>query len=124
MYNWKHGKKGSGVYWLQQARDEARLNRIAQQMFDSVGRSISDESFRVNIIYSLNKCWRLVLGFIFSSNFFSVIHPLSMQQWEGLIQLLGSEPKTAGGLEFLHKYDFCHHCAFLTMCLIIVNNVC
>ncbi|KAH9761237.1 nuclear pore complex protein NUP85 [Citrus sinensis] len=74
MYNWKHGKKGSGVYWLQQARDEARLNRIAQQMFDSVGRSISDENFR---------------------------------QWEGLIQLLGSEPKTAGGLEFLHNYrDF------------------
>lgn len=70
MYNWKHGKKGSGVYWLQQARDEARLNRIAQQMFDSVGRSISDESFRVNIIYSLNKYWRLVLGLIFSSNFF------------------------------------------------------
>ncbi|XWS70315.1 hypothetical protein CRYUN_Cryun03dG0037500 [Craigia yunnanensis] len=26
-----------------------------------------------------------------------------MKQWEGLIQLLGSESKTAGGLEFLHK---------------------
>ncbi|KAK0571097.1 hypothetical protein LWI29_010964 [Acer saccharum] len=74
MYHWKHGKKGSGIFWLQQARDEVRLNRIAQQMFDSVGKSISDESFR---------------------------------QWEGLIQLLGSESKAVGGLEFLHKYrDF------------------
>ncbi|XWS17704.1 hypothetical protein CRYUN_Cryun33cG0090000 [Craigia yunnanensis] len=74
VYNWKHGRKGSGVFWLQQARDEYRLNRIAQQLFDSVGKTISDESFK---------------------------------QWEGLIQLLGSESRTAGGLEFLHKYrDF------------------
>ncbi|GLT85442.1 hypothetical protein SLE2022_036320 [Rubroshorea leprosula] len=74
VYHWKHGRKGSGVFWLQQARDEVRLNRIAQQLFDSVGKTISDESFK---------------------------------QWEGLIQLLGSESKTAGGLEFLHKYrDF------------------
>ncbi|KAM7266390.1 hypothetical protein ACFE04_004287 [Oxalis oulophora] len=74
VYHWKHGRKGCGVFWLQQARDEVRLNRIAQQLFDSVGKSISDESFK---------------------------------QWEGLIELLGSESKTAGGLEFLHKYrDF------------------
>ncbi|XP_048227798.1 nuclear pore complex protein NUP85 isoform X2 [Ricinus communis] len=74
VYHWKHGKKGSGVYWLRQARDEVSLNRIAQQLFDSVGKSISDESFK---------------------------------QWEGLIGLLGSESKPAGGLEFLHKYrDF------------------
>ncbi|KAK2661258.1 hypothetical protein Ddye_007791 [Dipteronia dyeriana] len=74
MYHWKHGKKGFGIFWLHQARDEVRLNRIAQKMFDSVGKSISDESFR---------------------------------QWEGLIQLLGSESKAVGGLEFLHKYrDF------------------
>ncbi|KAK7845028.1 nuclear pore complex protein nup85 [Quercus suber] len=74
VYHWKHGRKGSGVFWLQQARDEVCLNRIAQQLFDSVGKSISDESFK---------------------------------QWEGLIELLGSESKTAGGLEFLHKYrDF------------------
>lgn len=53
MYHWKHGKKGAGVYWLQQARDEVRLNRIAQQMFDSVGKSISDESFRVSISCSI-----------------------------------------------------------------------
>ncbi|KAK6236807.1 hypothetical protein QUC31_020607 [Theobroma cacao] len=71
VYHWKHGRKGSGVFWLQQARDDYRLNRIAQQLFDSVGKTISDESFK---------------------------------QWEGLIQLLGSECKTAGGLEFLHKY--------------------
>ncbi|GAV72758.1 Nucleopor_Nup85 domain-containing protein [Cephalotus follicularis] len=72
--HWKHGRKGSGVFWLQQAEDEVCLNRIAQQLFDSVGKSISDESFK---------------------------------QWEGLIELLGSESKTSGGLEFLHKYrDF------------------
>ncbi|GFS35424.1 hypothetical protein Acr_00g0039810 [Actinidia rufa] len=74
VHQWKHGKKGFGVFWLQQASDEVRLNRIAQQLFDFVGKSISDESFK---------------------------------QWEGLIELLGSETRTAGGLEFLHKYrDF------------------
>lgn len=74
VHHWKHGRKGAGIYWLQQAGDEVRLNRIAQQLFDFVGKSISDESF---------------------------------EQWEGLIELLGSESRTAGGLEFLHKYrDF------------------
>ncbi|XP_057959298.1 nuclear pore complex protein NUP85 [Malania oleifera] len=74
VYHWKHGRKGSGVFWLQQARDEFRLNRIARKLFDFVGKSISEESFK---------------------------------QWEGLIELLGSESKAAGGLEFLHKYrDF------------------
>ncbi|XP_022132005.1 nuclear pore complex protein NUP85 [Momordica charantia] len=74
VYHWKHGRKGCGVFWLRQARDEIRLNKIAQQLFDSVGKSISDESFK---------------------------------QWEGLIELLGSESKNTGGLEFLHKYrDF------------------
>ncbi|KAF2285354.1 hypothetical protein GH714_000693 [Hevea brasiliensis] len=74
VYHWKHGRKGYGVFWLQQARDEVCLNRIAQQLFNSVGKSISDESFK---------------------------------QWEGLIELLGSESKPSGGLEFLHKYrDF------------------
>ncbi|XAR49495.1 hypothetical protein NMG60_11032721 [Bertholletia excelsa] len=71
MHLWKHGRKGSGIFWLQQARDEARLNRIAQQLFDFVGKSISDES---------------------------------LKQWEGLIELLASDSRTAGGLEFLHKY--------------------
>ncbi|KAI3422793.1 Nuclear pore complex protein Nup85 [Psidium guajava] len=74
VHHWKHGRKGAGVFWLQQARDEVRLHKIAQQLFASVGKSISDESFK---------------------------------QWEGLIELLGSDSKTAGGLEFLHKYrDF------------------
>ena len=56
MHQWKHGKKGFGVFWLQQARDEVRLNRIAQQLFDFVGKSISDESFKV----------KLLLDFIFT----------------------------------------------------------
>ncbi|KAL3361227.1 hypothetical protein AABB24_014232 [Solanum stoloniferum] len=74
VHHWKHGRKGSGVFWLQQARDEFRLNRIAKQLFDFVGKSVSDEGFK---------------------------------QWEGLIELLGSESRTAGGLEFLNKYrDF------------------
>lgn len=74
IHHWKHGRKGSGIFWLQQAQDEIRLNKIAQQLFDFVGKSISEESFK---------------------------------QWEGLIELLGSDTRTAGGLEFLHKYrDF------------------
>nr|GMD48892.1 nuclear pore complex protein NUP85 [Ipomoea batatas] len=74
VHHWKHGKKGSAVFWLQQARDEVRLNRIAKQLFDFVGKSVSDEGFK---------------------------------QWEGLIELLGSESRTASGLEFLNKYrDF------------------
>ncbi|KAM0945742.1 putative nucleoporin [Dioscorea sansibarensis] len=74
VYYWKHGRRGSGIHWLQQAHDEVRLNRIAQQLFECIGKSISDDSFK---------------------------------QWEGLIELLGSEVGTGGGLEFLHKYrDF------------------
>ncbi|KAG9439936.1 hypothetical protein H6P81_020101 [Aristolochia fimbriata] len=74
IYHWKHGRKGSGVYWLQEARDGHRLSRIAQQLFYFVGKSISDDGFK---------------------------------QWEGLIELLGSEAGSAGGLDFLYKYrDF------------------
>jgi nuclear pore complex protein Nup85 len=74
VHHWKHGRKRCGVFWLQQAGDEVRLNRIAQQLFDFVGKSTTDETF---------------------------------EQWEGLIELLGSECKTVGGLEFLDKYkDF------------------
>ncbi|XP_074276492.1 nuclear pore complex protein NUP85 isoform X2 [Silene latifolia] len=74
VHLWKHGRKGSGIFWLQQAQDETRLRKIAQQLFDYVGRSITEESFK---------------------------------EWEGLIELLGSDTRTAGGLEFLHKYrDF------------------
>lgn len=47
VHNWKHGKKGSAVFWLQQAQDEVRLNRIAKHLFDFVGKSVSDESFKV-----------------------------------------------------------------------------
>ncbi|GER32524.1 nuclear pore complex protein Nup85 [Striga asiatica] len=74
VHYWKHGKKGSAVFWLQQARDEVRLNRIAKQLYNFVGKSVSDESFKL---------------------------------WEGMIELLGNESRTAGGLEFLIKYrDF------------------
>ncbi|KAL3645918.1 Nucleoporin nup85 [Castilleja foliolosa] len=74
VHYWKHGKKGSAVFWLQQARDEVRLNRIAKQLYNFVGKSVSDESFKL---------------------------------WEGMIELLGTESRTAGGLDFLKKYrDF------------------
>lgn len=43
MHHWKHGRKGSGIFWLQQAHDEVRLNRNAQKLFDFVGKLISDE---------------------------------------------------------------------------------
>lgn len=46
VHDWKHGKKGSGVFWLQQAQDAVRLNRIAKHLFDFVGKSLSDESFK------------------------------------------------------------------------------
>ncbi|GAA0159349.1 structural protein [Lithospermum erythrorhizon] len=77
VHDWKHGKKGSAVYWLQQAHDDVRLNKIAKQLFNFVGKSVSDDS---------------------------------LKQWEGLIELLSSETRTAGGLEFLNRYrDFRRH---------------
>lgn len=50
MHHWKHAKKGSGVFWLQQAQDDVRLNRIALQLFEFVGKSVSDDSFKVNFL--------------------------------------------------------------------------
>lgn len=35
------------MFWLQQAQDEVRLNRIAKHLFDFVGKSVSGESFKV-----------------------------------------------------------------------------
>ncbi|CAN6441191.1 unnamed protein product [Victoria cruziana] len=71
MHHWKHGRKGLGVFWLQQAHDDVRLGKIALQLFESIGKSLSNDSFR---------------------------------QWEGLVELLQHENKSAGGLEFLHMY--------------------
>ncbi|KAJ4768473.1 Nuclear pore complex protein NUP85 [Rhynchospora pubera] len=71
MYQWKHGHKGLGIYWFQQSRDRTRLSQIAHKLFDNIGKSLSDDSFK---------------------------------QWEGLMELLGSDVGIAGGLEFLHKY--------------------
>lgn len=50
VHHWKHGRKGSGIFWLQQARDEHCLSVIAQQLFDSVGKSLTDESLKVYIL--------------------------------------------------------------------------
>lgn len=46
--------------------------------------------------------WLLFFNIISISHF---DNPFFLQQWEGLIELLGSESKPAGGLEFLHKYE-------------------
>ncbi|WVZ68867.1 hypothetical protein U9M48_017749 [Paspalum notatum var. saurae] len=74
IYHWKHGRKGSGVYWFQQAHDKVHLDRIAQLLFERIGKSVTDDSFK---------------------------------QWEGLLELLGPDIGSAGGLEFLHRYrDF------------------
>ncbi|KAL8108401.1 hypothetical protein AgCh_024748 [Apium graveolens] len=63
--DFQYGSRGS-----QMTQSGGRIDRIAQQLFDFVGKSVSDESFK---------------------------------QWEGLIELLGSQSKAAGGLDFLHK---------------------
>ncbi|KAJ3670975.1 hypothetical protein LUZ60_008401 [Juncus effusus] len=74
MNQWKHGNKALAIHWFKQSRDKTILSRIAQQLFDFVGNSLSDQSFK---------------------------------QLEGLMELLGSDIGTAGGLDFLHKYrDF------------------
>lgn len=100
MHHWKHGRKGSGIFWLQQARDEHCLKVISQQLFDSVGKSLSDESLKVNIFskpYSKHTSLCICP--------FMLFHAFDMQQWEGLVELLGSDSQISGGLDFLHKYQ-------------------
>ncbi|PHT33515.1 hypothetical protein CQW23_25315 [Capsicum baccatum] len=46
VHHWKHGRKGSGVFWLQQARDEFRLNGIAKHLFDFIVKSASNEGIK------------------------------------------------------------------------------
>lgn len=70
MHQWKHGRKGSGIYWLQKAGNVSMLNQIVQQLFDCIGSSNTNETFK---------------------------------QWEGLIELLGPDVGTGGGLGFLHS---------------------
>jgi nuclear pore complex protein Nup85 len=48
------------------------------------------------------------------SNPLQLITILQFQQWEGLLELLGSDIGSAGGLEFLHRYFFVHQ-----ICLIV-----
>ena len=98
-----------GVFWLQQARDEFLLNKIARHLFDSVGKSISSESFKVVVIAIIDLIsWPMLNYSSNNNNNLGIFFPycLSIQQWEGLIELLGSESKPAGSLEFLHKYNF------------------
>ncbi|KAJ7568426.1 hypothetical protein O6H91_01G032400 [Diphasiastrum complanatum] len=48
IHNWKHGRRGTGIMWLQQARDDLRLAAIANQLADSVTTFRTDdiESFQ------------------------------------------------------------------------------
>lgn len=99
MHHWKHGRKGSGIFWLQQARDEHCLKVISQQLFDSVGKSLSDESLKViYIVQAILETYYIVyLSILFYFILFNI------QQWEGLVELLGSDSQISGGLDFLHK---------------------
>lgn len=63
MYYWKHGRRGSGIHWLQQAHDEVRLNRIAQQLFECIGKSISDDSFKVQY-FIIQSIWHFMINII------------------------------------------------------------
>lgn len=60
---------------------------------------------------------RLVIGTQFHFTNSSCPILCYIQQWEGLIELLGSESKIAGGLEFLHKYELSTPCSFVQMIL-------
>jgi hypothetical protein len=68
VYHWKHGRKGLGVFWLQQARDEFLLNKIAQRLFDSVGKSISGESFKVVVIAIIDLISQPMLNYLSYNN--------------------------------------------------------
>ncbi|PHU11643.1 hypothetical protein BC332_18573 [Capsicum chinense] len=50
VHHWKYGRKGSSIFWLQQAQDEFRLNRIAKHLFDFFGKSASDEGIKVMLL--------------------------------------------------------------------------
>ncbi|KAL9255646.1 Nuclear pore complex protein NUP85-like protein [Drosera capensis] len=187
MHHWKHGRKGPAIYWLQQAQDHVRLNKIAQQLFDVVGKSVSTESFKNKSIYvTMDNVWGSMIGWQVTENgrrwaggyseaarrqagsrttdnehrsveavrrrgrrlvvdcrcMTAVVERWSLvdkwrsddnlwsgggrgrgrakikpssngtvlsveiiiPQWEGLIELLGSDSTTTGGLDFLHKY--------------------
>lgn len=144
-YHWKHGRKGSGVYWLQQARDEVRLNKIAQRLFECIGKSISDDSFKVCIslhcamFHAHKKSYdidgrkfakvtlnNVVVGHMettmLTAFFLKTYIFCSWQQWEGLIELLGSQVGTAGGLEFLHKYYFVLSLPFSSLFTVLSSN--
>ena len=69
-----------------------------QQLFYYVGKSLSNKSLKV-YIYSPShtpKIFPYVIA-LFISYF-------NMQQWEGLVELLGLESQISGSLDFIYKY--------------------
>jgi nuclear pore complex protein Nup85 len=41
VHHWKHGHKGAGIAWLQQAHDDSRLSAIADELLASVSLGIT-----------------------------------------------------------------------------------
>ncbi|CAM6043893.1 unnamed protein product [Sphagnum compactum] len=72
VHHWKHGHKGAGIAWLQQAHDDSRLSAIADELLASYSSKISG---------------------------------CSLQNLEGLVELLGPELHAMQGLSFLHRYS-------------------
>ncbi|KAG0571924.1 hypothetical protein KC19_VG054000 [Ceratodon purpureus] len=77
VHHWKHGRKGAGIAWLQRAKDDRRLAAVADELLESVSLGMSGSQIE------------------------------TLQQLEGLVDLLGSELHSTQGLTFLHRYrDF------------------
>ncbi|XP_024397742.1 nuclear pore complex protein NUP85 isoform X1 [Physcomitrium patens] len=77
VHHWKHGRKGAGIAWLQRAQDDRRLAAVADELLESVSLGMSGSQME------------------------------TLQELEGLVDLLGSELHSSQGLTFLHRYkDF------------------
>ncbi|CAM6129238.1 unnamed protein product [Calypogeia fissa] len=78
VHHWKHGLNGAAIVWLQRANDSTLLSSLSDQLLASVSTGSS-------------------FG-----------HAQTLEQMQGLVDLLGSEfQATTGGLSFLQRYkDF------------------
>lgn len=59
------------MYWLQQAHDDMRLNRISQKLFDFVGKPMSDDHLMVigSFFIFFFKCPLLLVYTVFLEGF-------------------------------------------------------
>lgn len=108
----------SKLYWLDLW--SASLETWEERVWDflasaSTGRALSQSDFSTAVWF----CWKVIVRwksqgicilqailetlFILYLSFLFLFHTLNMQQWEGLVELLGSDSQISGGLDFLHK---------------------